>query len=48
MVKKYVFIKSVQRYDKFLGIAKELLQLELNNFIMKIDQTRMSSKISSK
>jgi hypothetical protein len=38
----------LQRYDKFLGIAKELLQLELNNFIMKIDQTRMSSKISSK
>ena len=22
MVKKYVFIKSVQRYDIFLGIAK--------------------------
>ena len=26
MVKKYVFIKSVQRYDNFLGYAKEMFK----------------------
>ena len=34
MVKKYVFIKSVQRYDIFLGITKEILGLDLIIFFI--------------